>query len=245
MWEAAPITLLAGVIGAVTGSFCATAALRFAAGESPWGGRSHCDGCARTLGWAETLPFVGFMRSRGHCADCNQRIDPLHLWGEGLGAAVAASALALSPNLVGVLVAVIGLLLLAQGLIDIKTYRLPNAGNAAIAGLCLLLAFLRHDLIVGLAAAGASGGLLFGLKAWLERRRGKAMLGWGDIKLISALALGLGTLTPYMIAISAVGGLFAIVIRRMKTQDRLPFGPFIAASGFGFLMLGAVTGALL
>jgi len=242
MWDTVPIAALAGVTGAVAGSFCATAALRFAAGESPWGGRSRCDGCARTLGWAETVPFVGFVRSGGQCTICHQRIDRLHLWGEGLGAVIAATAITVSPDAIGAVLALIGLVLLAQGLIDIRTFRLPDLGNAIAAGLCALLALLRHDLIVGVIAAGAAAILLYILKAWLERRRRRTMLGSGDIKLITALALGLGALTPYVIAVAAVAGLVAIVIRRMKGHDRLPFGPFIALSGFGFLLAGGLVG---
>jgi len=241
MWDAAPIAALAGIAGAVAGSFCATAALRFAAGESPWNGRSRCDGCARTLGWVETVPFVGFVRSGGQCMVCHRRIDPLHLWGEGLGAVIAATTIAVSPDASGIVLALVGLVLLAQGLIDIRTFRLPDLGNAIVAGLCLILALLRHDLIVGVIAAGAAGALLYGLKVWLERRRGRTMLGAGDIKLIAALAVGLGVWTPYMIAGAAIVGLVVIVIRRMKGHDRLPFGPFIAVSGFGLLLAGGLV----
>ena len=243
MWSTAPLTALAGIIGAVAGSFCATAALRFAAGESPWGGRSRCDGCARTLGWVETVPFVGFVRSGGSCAVCHRRIDLLHLWGEGLGAIIAATSFAMSPDATGIILAIIGLVLLALGLTDIRTYRLPDLGNAIMAGLCGILALLRHDLIVGLIAAGAAAALLYALKAWVERRRGRTALGGGDIKLIAALALGLGAWTPYMLAAAAIAGLAAIVMRHMKGHDRLPFGPFIAASGFGCLLLGGLMGA--
>jgi leader peptidase (prepilin peptidase)/N-methyltransferase len=243
MWDAAFMAALAGIAGAVAGSFCATAALRFAAGESPWSGRSRCDGCARALGWVETVPFVGFVRSGGACTVCHRPIDRLHLWGEGLGAAAAATAVTLAPDLSGIVLALIGLVLLAQGLIDIRTLRLPDAGNAIVAGLCGGLALLRGQLVLGLIAAVAAGVLLFALKAWLERRRGQTMLGVGDIKLIAALALGLGAWTPYMIAVAAVTGLAAIIVRRMKGHDRLPFGPFIAVAGFILLLAGGFSGA--
>lgn len=244
MWVTAPFSVLAGVIGAVAGSFCATAALRFAAGQSPWGGRSRCDGCARILGWVDTVPFVGFVRSGGACTACHRRIDPLHLWGEGLGALLAATALAVSPAPSGILIALLGLVVLAQGLIDVRTYRLPDLGNGLVAGLCILLAWLNQGLIIGAIAAGAAGLLLYGLKTWLECRRKQTMLGAGDIKLIVALALGLGAWTPYMLAGAAVAGLVAILVRRMSHQDRLPFGPFIAASGFVFLLVANSAGGL-
>ncbi len=243
MWDTLPLAALAGLVGAVAGSFCATAALRFATGESPWGGRSRCDGCARTLGWAETVPFVGFVRSGGQCPACHSPIDRMHLWGEGLGAIVAVTAIVTSPDTSGIILALVGLVLLVLGLADIRTYRLPDLGNAIVAALCALLALLRHELIIGLIAAATTAVLLFILKVWLERRRGRTMLGTGDIKLIAALAVGLGAWTSYMIAGAAMFGLGAIIIRRMKGHDRLPFGPFIAASGFGCLLLGGLMGA--
>ncbi len=245
MWETIATSVLAGAAGAAAGSFCATAAVRFAAGQTAWRGRSRCDGCARMLGWAETVPFVGFVRSGGVCRTCDRQIDPLHLWGEGGGALIAATAIAVSPNLGGGLLALVGLVLLAQSLIDIRTLRLPDAGNAMVAGLCAMRAFLHQGLLIGAIAAVASAALLFALKAWLERRRGHTMLGFGDIKLIAALALGLGAWTPYMIAAAAISALLAIFIRRMTMQDRLPFGPFIAFSGFVLLLISLVTEASL
>ena len=244
MLEAVPIAVMAGVIGAVAGSFCATAAVRFAANESPWGGRSRCDGCARVLGWSETVPFIGFVRSGGACAACHKRIDPLHMWGEALGALSTGTTLAIAPTPAGILMALTGLVLLAQALIDVRVLRLPNLGNGLVAGLCALLAWERHELVAGLVAAIASGLLLYGLKVWLERRRKQTMLGVGDIKLIAALALGLGLWTPYMLAGAAIAGMAAILIRRMAHQDRLPFGPFIAMFGFIFLCVANFAGVL-
>jgi leader peptidase (prepilin peptidase)/N-methyltransferase len=238
----AVIIVLAAGVGAAAGSFCSTAALRFAAGHDVGFGRSRCDGCARTLGWTETVPFAGFLINRGKCRTCGSAIDAFHLWGEGGGAIIAVSAVVLSPDTEGVLLAFIGLVLLAQSLIDIKTYRLPDLGNGLVAIMCLGLALLNGQFIVGLVAAVAATVLLYGLKYWLEHRRRQTMLGSGDIKLVAALALALGVSTPYMLALASFLGLIAIGFGlRRESHQRLPFGPCIALSGFGFLLAGPVV----
>ena len=226
------LTILRGVFGlaagAVVGSFGATAALRLADGRNPFVGRSQCDGCARSLGWAETVPFAGYMASRGHCKSCGGRIAGFHLAGEGLGAIAFALPLLWLPDWTGAVTGILCLLLLIAALIDLKTLRLPDPLTAGVAVCSLGLADLSGHLVSGLIASIVAGGMLFGVKVWLERRSGTPMLGLGDVKLVAALALWLNLRTPVMLALAAIAGL--IIIQRHK--GLMPFGPMIAASSF-------------
>ena len=219
-------------IGAVIGSFGATAALRLASGADPVGGRSSCDGCGRSLGWAETVPFAAYALAGGRCRSCGHTIATFHLAGEGLGVLAGGVALLLAPSLQGVLLAAIGVVLTVQALIDIKTFRLPNIGNLIIAALCAAYAWLDHRFVEGLVAAGLSGAILFAVKAVLERRKGQALLGLGDVKLICALALAAGQWTAAIVAGASLLALTFAVIGRKTKGEKLPFGPAIAASGF-------------
>lgn len=227
----------AGVFGAVVGSFGATAALRIEAGVSPWLGRSRCDGCARTLGWAETMPFAGYIAARGRCGTCGHGIHAFHLIGESLGACVAMCAVAFTPYPGTIVLTLLGLTLLVQALIDVRTLRLPDAGNLVVAALTFLLAVLRDAWLEGMLAALASGGILLMMKAWLERRQGKTMLGLGDVKLIAALALGLGQWTAAAVAAASILALVFVLVLRKGWEGKLPFGPAIAGTGFAGLLV--------
>jgi leader peptidase (prepilin peptidase)/N-methyltransferase len=68
-------------------------------------------------------------------------------------------------------------------------------------------------------------------------------MGYGDFKLLAALGAWLGwTALPQIILIAAVTGavvgLVATWIGRMRFEEPLPFGPFLAAGGAVTLFLG-------
>ena len=216
-------------IGAVVGSFAATAALRLADGRDPIWGRSQCDGCARPLGWAETVPFVGYVLTRGQCR-CGSRIDGFHMAGEALGGMALVVPLIWMTGASAVVTGLLCLSLLVSALIDLKTLRLPDILTLAIAMCALVLAVMSGHIISGVIAAVVAAGVLYGLKVWLERRHAKPMLGLGDVKLVAALALWLGLRTPAMMALAAVLGLALVLIQ--KRRGAVPFGPMIAASAF-------------
>ncbi len=233
-WTTALAVGTAGLAGAVVGSFAATVALRLPSGESPWHGRSRCDGCARTLSWAETVPVAGYIRAGGRCTACGHEIDHLHLCGEILGAGIASAALLLDPNLNGAVMALLGICMLAAALIDIKTRTLPNGLNLLVALMATILAWTGGRLVAGLIAATVSGFLLLAVKWLLDRRHGRTMLGLGDVKLICAASLLLGEWTAPMMALAAALGLAVMVTTRKKL---IPFGPMIAASSFMFALV--------
>jgi leader peptidase (prepilin peptidase)/N-methyltransferase len=228
IWE---LKLAAGLcVGAVVGSFAATAGLRLAGGSNPFIGRSQCDGCARQLNWSETLPFAGYILVGGQCRACGSRIDTFHLAGEALGAVILGLCLLLLHGLPAILTGGVCLLMLVSALIDLKTMRLPDALTACIAFCGLGLAFLSGHLVLGLIVSAVSGTVLYSVKWTLERWHGKPMLGQGDIKLVAALALWLGLRTPAMLALAAIFGLVFVLMTKRK--DVLPFGPMIALASF-------------
>lgn len=220
-------------LGAVVGSFAATAGLRWARGEQALSGRSHCDACARPLGFAATVPIVSFVRLGGACAGCRAPIHPGHFAGEVLGAGLAAASVAVLPIGPALVVAALGLVLIAAATADFASRRLPDPTSLAVAGLGLGLAFHRGfaATVAGFAAATLTGGVLLLLRRSFAARRGDPGLGLGDVKLAAALALWLGGGTPWAIALAGLLGLAQI--RLLKSSDgRIAFGPALAASGW-------------
>jgi leader peptidase (prepilin peptidase)/N-methyltransferase len=225
-WIAPPIA----IVGAVVGSFLATAAIRHGRNESFLSGRSRCDGCGRPLGVFATLPVLGYTARAGTAACCRSRIDPLHPAGEIAGAAVALAALSFGRVAPALAFGVLGGLLLSLALIDLKTARLPNplVAGAALGCASLTLLLRPERWPEALIAAVACFVILEAARRGFVMLRGYGGLGGGDVKLLAALALWLGALTPLALLLASVLGLIQATIQR---RAEIAFGPHIAAAG--------------
>lgn len=229
----APQLTLSILVGLVLGSFAVTAGMRWARGEGALAGRSHCDACAKPLSYWESAPIVGYLRQAGRCLGCRAPISPLHPLGETAGAAIVVSALLAAGWPRGGLVAVLGLLLLANVAVDLRARRLPNLLNGAIALTGGLLAAMAGTarLLEGLAAAAVIAGVLLLLRSIRGASGRDPGLGLGDVKLLAALALWLGTASPAVLALAASIGLAAVLVRRPR-ESGVAFGPYIAAAAW-------------
>ena len=224
------------VLGAVLGSFLDCAATRWAAGDPhPFGGRSRCDACGRTLAPRDLVPVFSYLFLRGKCRTCGAKIPPDCLWAELAGAAgfaLLGRRFGLSPELGQWLVW--GALLLALSLTDAARRIIPD-------GLLLAMAANRLAWFFVLEADYAAVGLeilracavpaaLLGLVLLMERLLGREAMGGGDIKLMFALALYLSwaQLLLVLLAGCVLGLLWAVPARRGRGAA-LPFGPFLAA----------------
>lgn len=237
-----PLLVLQGAVGLCAGSFVTTAALRAARSEPFLGGRSHCDACGVTLGFAATAPVIGFVSRRGACSACGQAIDPTHLIGEGIGAVLLTAPFVLAGPTRGGLIAAMGLVLLGAAVFDLKTRRLPDLLTGVAAVFAGLLAWTKAPaaLVEGVIAAAFTAVLLLGLKAGYARWRGRSGLGLGDVKLLSGMALWLGAATPWAVVAAAVLGLIAVALRPPK-GGQIAFGPFIALGALGVGLLKEAT----
>lgn len=227
------ILAVGGLAGACLGSFAVTAGLRAARSEQALTGRSHCDRCQTPLGFAQTLPLIGYLRARGACRTCAGAIDPAHLAGELAGAVIVPAALCIASPWRAGLVALIGLTLLGQSALDIRALRLADAATAGLTLMALALAALSGwiGLVAGLAAGLVTFATLEGLRRGYLALRRQPGLGQGDVKLAAALAVWLGLATPWAVVGAAVLGLIGAVVLRPGSA-RFAFGPYLAASAW-------------
>lgn len=225
-----PLWIAAGV---ALGSFAVTAGLRMAQGQSVLRGRSRCDHCAVELGFSRTIPLVSHLRLRGACEACGARIDPIHMGGEAAGGLVVASALLVADGPQAGLLAALGLVLVAACAADLKTKILPDILTITAGCLAIGLAWRNggQGLSEGLIAGAGTFAALQGVRLWSMRRGRPAGLGFGDVKLASALAIWLGVLAPWMVLCASLMGMAAMSIAR-PADGRLPFGPALAAGAW-------------
>jgi leader peptidase (prepilin peptidase)/N-methyltransferase len=234
------IVALKGLIGAVIGSFAVTCAMR-AAAERPWAtGRSACDHCHTSLGYAATTPIIGYAAARGRCRHCAARIDALHPAGELAGALILMTApgdLAES-----VLHAGLGFCLLSIAVFDLKTFRIPNIASLTILLSGLILAKTQDRLAAALATVGCVWLAFTLLRARFRRSRNTDGLGGGDIKLMAASASWLAPeAAPWVVLIAALSALLWVKTRRIKSGDRLAFAPFIAVGVWSTVLIWSAS----
>lgn len=231
---AAEVAIVLMLLGAVGGSFTATAVLRGLRQRQVISGRSACDACGTTLTYTESLPVLSYLARRGACRTCRNPIDPVHLVGETMGGLIGlcVGVGVLSPSadlLASVALAARGFSLLALSLVDSRTQRIPDGLLAVVLLSSLLLLVHLHlpDLATHLAWAGAVFVVLILLRSMFVVLHGDPGLGLGEVKLLSALAVWLGPLTPCALVLACALALLSRVLTGRLT-GRAPFGPWIA-----------------
>jgi leader peptidase (prepilin peptidase)/N-methyltransferase len=211
-----------------------------------WVPGSACPHCGHALSAWENLPVLSYVLLRGRCSVCKAHVSLRYPLVELGSAALAAGALAVfGPT--GAALAAFGLCatLLAMSAIDIDTHLLPDSMTLPLlwAGVIVNL----YDTFANLqdAVLGAIFGyLVLWAVHWVFRLvRGIEGMGYGDFKLLAALGAWLGwAALPQIVLIAAVAGavvgLAATWRGRMRFEEPLPFGPFLAVGGAVTLFLG-------
>ena len=215
--------------------------------------RSACPHCGHVLRAWENIPVVSYLLLRGRCAQCKAPVSPRYPLTELTTALLAAVSLyAFGPTLIALAAFGLCAALLVMSLIDFDTRYLPDS---------LTLPLLWAGLIVNLGSAGfvpiheavigaIAGYLFLWCVYWLFRlARGVEGMGYGDFKLLAALGAWLGwQALPQIVLLSALAGaifgLTATGIGKMRFEEPLPFGPFLAAGGAITLFFGTPLYAL-
>lgn len=84
--------IIAGILGAVIGSFANVCIARMPKDESIISPRSHCPRCGHNLSWWENVPIFSFLILRGCCRGCHGHISAVYPVVEVLCVAIALLA---------------------------------------------------------------------------------------------------------------------------------------------------------
>ena len=253
---------LAAVFGLLLGSFCNCTAMRIVRHEDFVHGRSRCRSCSHELGALELVPVLSWVFLRGRCRYCGEKIGFRYPLTELVFSALTVGLydrFGLTPE--GVRDLILAACLFILSLVDLESFQIPDncllTGAAAwVAGLPFMGYTLRQTALY-LAAGVLCGGAMLLLSLGMDRLLGKESLGGGDIKLFALLGLYLGLLGSYFLVLSAcvVGLVLTVVWRRIRKgtnsakreqaadgpdipEGAIPFGPAIAAAGYGMLLYG-------
>jgi leader peptidase (prepilin peptidase)/N-methyltransferase len=208
--------------------------------------RSQCPKCGHLIKSYENIPLLSFLFLKGSCAACKAPISKRYPIVEATTAILfLLVAMHFGPTIQSV--AAIGLtaILIALTGIDIDHQLLPDDLTLFLlwSGLFASLFNVFTDPVSSIIGAVAGYLSLWLVYHLFRLVTGKEGMGYGDFKLLAALGAWIGwQMLPLIILLSslvgAVIGLIMIGLRRHKSSQPMPFGPFIALAGWVALMWG-------
>jgi leader peptidase (prepilin peptidase)/N-methyltransferase len=232
---------LAGVVGAVVGSFLNVVIHRLPRGESLVHPRSRCPGCGKQIASYDNVPILSWLALRGRCRHCGEPISPRYPVVELLTALVFAAVVLVrgfDDDLILELPFVAALIALAG--IDLDHKLLPNKIVYPLAAYGVIATLLvdRDDLVENLVSG--AGAFAFLLAAVIAYPRG---MGMGDVKLAGAMGLYLGAaVIPALLVAFLSGSVVGIAILAREgaaaRKKAIPFGVFLALGGIVGVLAG-------
>ena len=232
---------LAGLTGAVAGSFLNVLIHRLPRGESLVRPRSRCPGCMAPIAPYDNVPVLSWLLLRGRCRGCGRGISARYPAVELLTAVTfLAVVLARGPSAELAVELPFAAMLIAVAAIDLQHRIVPNriVGPAALYGVAAS-AVVRTSELPELLIAGAAA-FTFLLLAALVYPAG---MGMGDVKLAGVMGLYLGvSVVPALLAAFLAGSVVGVaLIARHGGAARkrgIPFAPFLALGGIVALLAG-------
>jgi len=214
--------------------------------------RSACPACRTPITALQNIPVISWLALRGRCANCGVPISVRYPLVEALtGALTAAIAWKFGFGWPAAAAIVLTWFLVALTFIDVDHQLLPDSLTLPLLwlGLALSLSGLQPANSIPVDERSALVGAMVGyVSLWsvyhlFRLVTGKEGMGYGDFKLLAALGAWLGwqMLLPVILIAAASGavvGVAMIVIRKHDRTLPIPFGPFLAVSGWLVLMFG-------
>lgn len=207
---------------------------------------SHCTKCDHIIRWYENIPILSYIVLKGRCANCKSRISLRYPTVELFTAVISAAvAWHFGFGLQTTFALLLSWALISASLIDFDHQLLPDTIVIPMLWLGLLLSLINVFVDSQSSIIGAATGWLC---LWLvyhafRLATGKEGMGYGDFKLLAVLGAWLGwQALPIIILLSSlVGAIVGIVLVLFFQHQRskpIPFGPFLAASGWITLLWG-------
>ncbi|VAW51615.1 Leader peptidase (Prepilin peptidase) / N-methyltransferase [hydrothermal vent metagenome] len=207
---------------------------------------SACPNCDHKLHVWENIPIFSYLFLKAKCSSCANKISIQYPAVE-LFTSIASL---LTAHVFGVTIQTIAALffcwtLIALTLIDLKKQLLPDNITLPLLwlGIVLNLNNIFTDLKSSIIGAIAGYLILWSVYQLFKLLTKKEGMGFGDFKLLAALGAWVGfSYLPQIILISSVVGSIAgismLLIGKTKQQQPIPFGPYLAVSGWIALLWG-------
>ena len=208
--------------------------------------RSSCPQCEHVIGSLENIPLISWLIQKGRCKHCDCKISIRYPSIELITALMSLIVACILPFGWPVLYALLFTwILITLTFIDVDTMLLPDQLTLPLLWLGLLINLSGTFVSLQSAVLGAVFGYLslWSIYWGFKLITGKEGMGYGDFKLFAALGAWFGwQALPLIILLSSfVGviiGLVIIAASKDKQSRPLPFGPYLAAAGWVYLLYG-------
>ena len=212
--------------------------------------RSFCPSCHHSLSWWQNIPLLSYIILKTRCFYCRAQISARYFFIEALtGLILLACAYQFGISWQACWAMVFSLALIVLTFIDIDHQLLPDSITLPLTWLGLILSIFGIFVSANTAIIGACIGYLslwsiYWVFKLITKKEG---MGYGDFKLSAALGAWLGLpLLPNVLLIAALSGIvIALVLRifkKLEPGNPIPFGPFLALSGWINLIWGVKIG---
>jgi len=208
---------------------------------------STCPKCEHKIRFYENIPLFSWLFLKGKCSQCKNNISIRYPLVE---AATAVLSLVIAMQF-GASVETLLLLILTWGLIcltliDFDHMLLPDQIVMPLLWLGLLVNLNNTFIPINDAIIGAVVGYMSLLSIfWLFKLlTGKEGMGYGDFKLFALFGAWIGwQLLPILIlmasVVGAIVGISLMVFKKHQREQAIPFGPYLAVSGWITLLWGS------
>ncbi|GIC77657.1 type 4 prepilin-like proteins leader peptide-processing enzyme [Moritella sp. F3] len=210
--------------------------------------KSACPNCKYELSSLDNIPVISWLVLGGQCRKCKADISIRYPTVELLTAVLSVIVAMTVPSSINLIFSLIlTWCLIALTAIDFDKMLLPDRITLPLIWCGLFLNMNSLWVSPADAIAGAIAGYLVLLFAiWVfEKIFKKDGLGYGDAKLFAALGAWFGwqsllVIISLSIAFGFTFILLAVYSNKVKLKDKqYPFGPFLAASGWLYMILGS------
>ncbi len=236
---------IAGLFGAVIGSFLNVCIFRLPRGVSVVWPASACGSCKRELRWFENIPIVSWAVLGAKCARCKSPISIQYPIVEAVTAVLfvlVAATTPVGPQLAAHLLFVCALIVLFG--IDLEHQILPN--SITLPGIVIGVLFSLAGppgWRASLLGVLLGGGVLYAIAWGYYAVRKEEGLGMGDVKMLAMIGAFLGwqavLLTLVLASFAgALIGVAMISLQRGSMKYALPFGTFLAIGAVVALLVG-------
>ncbi len=238
--------ILAGLFGAVVGSFLNVCIYRLPEEKSIVSPGSRCRNCGRPVRPYDNIPVVSYLILGGKCRDCGAHISYRYMLVEILTALFSVLLCwKFGPDLkyfcafafVSSLVVITFIDLDHQIIPDVIT--LPGIPISVIAAV-FIMGLTWKDCLIGVLIGG---GTLYLVAFFYKLFTGREGMGFGDIKLMAMLGAFLGwkSLIFILLVSSLLGsvvGISLMAFRGANWKYAVPFGPFLSVAAVAYIFLG-------